>query len=57
MQLFHVSLISASMKLPGPFLSLNDTWLISDSPQLPPTRNGLPYCLLLGRLPETSLLG
>lgn len=36
MQQFHVSLISASMKLPGPFLSLNDTWLISDSPQLPP---------------------
>ena len=57
MKQLHVSLIAVSKKLPGPLLSLNDTWSLSDSPQLPSTPDGLPYCLLLGHLPATSLLG
>lgn len=56
MQQFHVSLISASMKLPGPFLALNDTRLLlglSPSSTYPQWST----VLKLRRLPETSLLG
>lgn len=57
MKQLHVSLIAVSKKLPGPLLSLNDTWSLSDSPQIPSSPDGLPCCPLLGHPPATSLLG